>query len=231
MINDVLQEAEGKMKKSVESLRHHLATIRTGRASPALVEHLPVDAYGSSMPLNQLAGISVPEARLIVIQPYDASTMKAIEKAIQNSELGINPSNDGRVIRLAIPQLTEERRRELTKLVRSRVEESKVALRNIRRESLDDLRQFVRVEAEGAPPGEGALSGKTLVLTGTLPDLTREEATERILAAGGRVTSSVSKKTDFVVAGEAAGSKLEKAERLGVAVIDEAGLLGLLDSA
>jgi ribosome recycling factor len=142
MINDVLRESEGKMKKSVESLRHHLATIRTGRASPALVEHLPVDAYGSSMPLNQLAGISVPEARLIVIQPYDASTMKAIEKAIQNSELGINPSNDGRVIRLAIPQLTEERRRDLTKLVRSRVEESKVALRNIRREALDDLRQF-----------------------------------------------------------------------------------------
>ena len=142
MINDVLRESEGKMKKSVDSLRHHLATIRTGRASPALVEHLPVDAYGSSMPLNQLAGISVPEARLIVIQPYDASTMKAIEKAIQNSELGINPSNDGRVIRLVIPQLTEERRRDLTKLVRSRVEESKVALRNIRRESLDDLRQF-----------------------------------------------------------------------------------------
>jgi ribosome recycling factor len=142
MINDVLRESEGKMKKSVESLRHHLATIRTGRASPALVEHLPVDAYGSSMPLNQLAGISVPEGRLIVIQPYDANMMKAIEKAIQNSELGINPSNDGRVIRLVIPQLTEERRRDLTKLVRSRVEESKVALRNIRRESLDDLRQL-----------------------------------------------------------------------------------------
>jgi ribosome recycling factor len=144
MINDVLREAEGKMKKSVESLRHHLATIRTGRASPALVEHIPVDAYGSSMPLNQLAGINVPEARLIVIQPYDASTMKAIEKAIQNSELGINPTNDGRVIRLVIPQLTEERRRDLTKLVRSRVEESKVALRNLRREALDDLRELER---------------------------------------------------------------------------------------
>jgi ribosome recycling factor len=142
MVNDVLREAEGKMKKSVEALRHNLSTIRTGRASPALVEHLPVDAYGSSMPLNQLAGISVPEARLIVIQPYDGSTVKAIEKAIQNSELGINPSNDGRVIRLVIPQLTEERRRDLTKLVRNRVEESKVALRNIRREALDDLRQL-----------------------------------------------------------------------------------------
>ena len=142
MINDVLREAEGKMKKSVESLRQHLGTIRTGRASPALVEHLPVDAYGSSMPLNQLAGISVPEARMIVIQPYDANTIKPIEKAIQNSELGINPSNDGRVIRLAIPQLTEERRRTLTKMVRSQVEESKVALRNIRREALDDIREL-----------------------------------------------------------------------------------------
>jgi ribosome recycling factor len=142
MINDVFRDAEGKMKKSVEALRNHLATIRTGRASPALVEHLPVDAYGSSMPLNQLAGINVPEARLIVIQPYDASMIKTIEKAIQNSELGINPSNDGRLIRLAIPQLTEERRRDLTKLVRSRVEEGKVALRNIRRESLDDIRQL-----------------------------------------------------------------------------------------
>ncbi len=130
------------MKKSVEALRQHLGTIRTGRASPALVEHLPVDAYGSTMPLNQLAGINVPEARLIVIQPYDASMIKVIEKAIQNSELGINPSNDGRLIRLAIPQLTEERRRDLTKLVRSRVEEGKVALRNVRRESLDDVRQL-----------------------------------------------------------------------------------------
>ena len=99
------------------------------------------------------------------------------------------------------------------------------------RELIDDLRPFVRFEAEGAPPGEGALSGRTLVLTGTLPDLTREQATERILAAGGRVTSSVSKKTDYVVAGEAAGSKLEKAERLGVPVLDEAGLLALLEAA
>ena len=142
MINDVLHEAEGKMKKSVESLRHHLSTIRTGRASPALVEHMQVEAYGSPMPLNQLAGITTPDARMIVIQPYDASMLKAIEKAIQNSDLGINPSNDGRIIRLALPQLTEERRRELTKQVKSRVEESKIAVRNLRREALDDLRQL-----------------------------------------------------------------------------------------
>lgn len=142
MVDDVLREAETRMKKSVEALRHNLATIRTGRASPALVEHLSVDAYGSSMPLNQLAGISVPEARMLLVQPYDASTIKDIERAIQNSELGINPSNDGRTIRLVIPQLTEERRRDLTKHVRARVEESKVALRNIRRDALDEVRQL-----------------------------------------------------------------------------------------
>ena len=142
MINDVLRETEGKMKKSVEALRQHLTTIRTGRASPALVEHMHVEAYGSPMPLNQLAGISTPDARMIVIQPYDASMIKAIEKAIQKSELGINPSNDGRIIRLALPPLTEERRRDLTKQVRARVEESRVALRNLRREALDDVKQL-----------------------------------------------------------------------------------------
>ncbi len=142
MINDVLQEADSKMKKSAEALRNNLATVRTGRASPALVEYLHVEAYGTTMPLNQLANINVPEARMILIQPFDASTIKAIDKAIQNSDIGINPSNDGRVIRLALPQLTEVRRRELTKLVRTRVEECKVALRNVRRESLDDLRQL-----------------------------------------------------------------------------------------
>lgn len=142
MVNDVLREAEGQMKKAVEALRHHLATIRTGRASTSLVEHLPVEAYGSAMPLNQLAGISAPEARLIVIQPYDASMLRAIEKAIQASDLGLNPSNDGRLIRLPIPQLTEERRRDLVKLVRARVEEVKVSLRNHRRDGMDNLREL-----------------------------------------------------------------------------------------
>jgi len=142
MINDVLRETEGKMKKSVEALRQHLTTIRTGRASPALVEHMQVEAYGTPMPMNQLACISTTDARMIVIQPYDASMIKAIEKAIQNSELGINPSNDGRIIRLALPPLTEDRRRDLTKQVRARVEESKVALRNLRRVALDDIKQL-----------------------------------------------------------------------------------------
>jgi ribosome recycling factor len=142
MINDVLRDNDGKMKKTSEALRQNLATIRTGRASPGLVEHLQVEAYGVTVPLNQLANVSVPEARLIVIQPYDVSTMRAIEKAIQNSELGLNPNNDGRLIRLAIPALTEARRRDLVKMVRGRVEEAKVGLRNHRREAIDFLRQL-----------------------------------------------------------------------------------------
>jgi ribosome recycling factor len=142
MIADVLRETEGKMKKSVDALRQHLGTIRTGRASPALVEYLQVEAYGSHMPLNQLATITTPDARMIVIQPFDKSMIKLIEKSIQNSELGITPSNDGIVIRLSLPQLTEERRRDLTKQVRSRLEESRVAVRNLRREALDDVKEL-----------------------------------------------------------------------------------------
>jgi ribosome recycling factor len=142
MLDDILQETENQMKKAVEALHHNLGSIRTGRASPSLVEHLHVEAYESTMPLNQLAGISIPESRMILIQPYDASTIRAIEKAIQQSDLGLNPQNDGRIIRLVLPQLTEERRRELVKLVRARVEEVKVSLRNHRRDALDDLRQL-----------------------------------------------------------------------------------------
>lgn len=142
MVNDVIREYEGALKKAVEALRHNLATIRTGRASAGLVEHLQVEAYGSPMPLNQLSNISVPEAKLIVIQPYDAGMIKTIEKAIQNSDIGINPSNDGRVIRLAIPALTEERRRDLVKVVRNRVEEVKVSVRNQRRDAIDQLKEL-----------------------------------------------------------------------------------------
>lgn len=142
MVNDVIREYEAHLKKAVEALRHNLATIRTGRASTGLVEHLQIEAYGAPMPLNQLANIAVPEAKLIVIQPYDAGMIKTIEKAIQNSDIGINPSNDGRVIRLGIPPLTEERRRELTKVVRHRVEEVKVSVRNQRRDAMDSLKEL-----------------------------------------------------------------------------------------
>ncbi len=142
MINDLLREIEPKMKKPSEALRHNLASVRTGRASPSLVEGLPVFAYEETLPLNQLASISVPDARMIVITPYDAGTIKAIQKAIQISELGINPTDDGRMIRLVLPPLTEERRRDLTKTVRTRVEEAKIAVRNIRREGIDEIREY-----------------------------------------------------------------------------------------
>jgi ribosome recycling factor len=142
MVKDTLAQAETKMKKSVDALRHHLGAIRTGRASPALVEHIHVEYYGSEMPLNQLANVSVPEPRMLVIQPWDQGAIKAIEKAIQHSELGINPTNDGRIIRLGIPPLTEQRRRDLTKLVKKEVEESKIALRNLRRDAQNDLKKL-----------------------------------------------------------------------------------------
>ena len=143
MISDIQRDTEAKMKRTIESLRHNLASIRTGRASPALVEDLQIEAYGSLVPLNQVAGVAVPEAKMILIQPYDTGTLKAIEKAITNSDLGLNPSNDGRIIRLVLPPLTQERRKDLTKQVKARVEESKVALRNVRRESLEDLKKLL----------------------------------------------------------------------------------------
>jgi ribosome recycling factor len=142
MVKDVLNDTDAKMKKTAEVLRHTLGTIRTGRASPALIENIVVDYYGSEVPINQLANISAPEARQLLIQPWDANAVKAIEKAIQQSDLGINPSNDGRVIRLSIPQLTEQRRKELVKMVKSRVEESKVALRNVRHDGQNHLKKL-----------------------------------------------------------------------------------------
>ncbi len=142
MIDDALLDATERMEKAAEALRRDLATIRTGRASPALVEHLKVDYYGTPTPLNQLATISTPEARLIVIQPWDRGSIGAVEKAILKSDIGLNPSNDGTVIRLAVPQLTEERRRDIAKQVRKRVEEARVEVRNIRRDCHDQIRKL-----------------------------------------------------------------------------------------
>lgn len=142
MIKDLLKDEDGKMKKALESLKHDLTTIRTGRASPALVEQLLVEAYGSVSPLIQLATISAPEPRLITIRPFDATTVPGIEKAIQKSDLGLTPQNDGKIIRLPIPPLTEERRRELVKRVHKRVEEAHIAIRNIRHHALDDLKEM-----------------------------------------------------------------------------------------
>lgn len=143
MISDVMKDAEVRMGKAIDALQRDLGTIRTGRASPSLVERLTVDYYGSSTPLNQLAGISVPEPRLLVIQPWDRGSMAAIEKAILKSELGLNPTNDGQVIRIAIPALTEERRKQLVKLVHGHVEEGKVALRNIRRDAMANVKELM----------------------------------------------------------------------------------------
>ncbi|MBI3953842.1 MAG: ribosome recycling factor [Chloroflexi bacterium] len=140
--DEILSSAEVKMLKAIEALEHDLASIRTGRASPTLVEHLKVDYFGTPTPLNQLAGISAPESRLLVIQPWDRGTLKAIEKSILQSELGLNPASDGVVIRLPIPALTEERRRELVKLVHRRVEEGRVAIRNVRRDAHEHLRRL-----------------------------------------------------------------------------------------
>jgi ribosome recycling factor len=144
MIEDVLKETEERMNKAVDALRDDLVTIRTGRASPALVERLPVEYYGTPTPLNQLATISVPEPRLLAIRPWDPNALPEIEKAILKSELGLTPSNDGKVIRLTIPRLTEERRRELVKIVGRRVEEGRIAIRNIRRDAIEDLRELER---------------------------------------------------------------------------------------
>ncbi|MCD6029214.1 MAG: ribosome recycling factor [Thermomicrobiales bacterium] len=149
MIKEVMDDAETRMGKAIDALKRDLGSIRTGRASPSLVERLPVEYYGSSTPLNQLAGISVPEPRLLVIQPWDRGSMAAIEKAIMKSELGLNPSNDGQVIRIAIPSLTEERRKQLVKLVHGHVEEGKVALRNIRRDAMTNVKELMNEKLIG----------------------------------------------------------------------------------
>lgn len=144
MIADIVKDTETRMRKAIDALHHNLDGIRTGRASPALLDRIQVDYYGSSTPLNQLAGVSVPEARLIVIQPWDRGSIGPIEKAIMQSDLGLTPNNDGQVIRLNIPMLTEERRKQLVKQVHSTVEESKVSVRNVRRDGLSQAKDLVK---------------------------------------------------------------------------------------
>jgi len=142
MVTQVYQEMERKMARAVEVLKGEFTGIRTGRANPALLDGIKVSSYGAASPLNQVAGISVPEPRLLVIQPWDKSLLPEIEKAIMKSELGLTPVNDGRVIRLPIPALTEERRRDLSKVVKKMAEDSKVAVRNIRREANDEIKRL-----------------------------------------------------------------------------------------
>jgi ribosome recycling factor len=142
VIKDLLKEAETRMHAAIQTLDEDLARIRTGRATPALVEKLPVDYYGNPTPLMQLASISVPEPRGLLIKPFDPSSVKSIERAILASDLGLTPNNDGKQIRLTLPPLTEERRRELVKVVHARLEECRISVRNVRRDVHNDMRDF-----------------------------------------------------------------------------------------
>ena len=144
MIDELITDATRRMDKSVEAAAHEFNTVRTGRASVALLDRIQVDYYGQKTPLKQLATITVPEPRLLTVQPFDPGSLKTIERAIQESDLGLTPSNDGKVIRLPIPQLTEERRKELVKVVRHLAEEGRVAVRNVRRDVIHDLKELVR---------------------------------------------------------------------------------------
>jgi len=146
MIKDTLREAVERMQAALDMLEEDLSTIRTGRASPSLIERMPVEYYGTNTPLIQLASISVPEPRQLLIRPFDPSTLKDIDRAILASDLGLTPNNDGKTIRLTMPQLTEERRHELVRVVHNRMEETRVKIRNIRRDLIRDLREF---EKEG----------------------------------------------------------------------------------
>lgn len=181
MIEELRRGAGVRMEGAVEALSDDLRVLRTGRASPALVERLEVEYYGTPTPLNQLASISAPEPRLLAIRPWDPSALPAIERAILASDLGLTPNNDGHIIRLPIPRLTEERRRDLGKIVRNRVEEAKVAVRNVRRDALKDLRSF---EREGLIPEDDFYRARddlqelTDSLTGRIDEIGQAKETE-----------------------------------------------------
>jgi len=164
MIDELLQDARERMDKSVEAIRHEFSSVRTGRASPALLDRVNVDYYGTQTPLKQLSTISASEARLLTVQPYDKSSIKAIEKAILESDVGLTPNNDGNLIRLAIPELTEERRKQLVKVIHGIAEEGRVAIRNIRRDVMADLREL-KGEGEVGSDDEHRAEGELQKLT------------------------------------------------------------------
>src|SRR5882724_8753223 len=164
--NELIADAGDRMKKSVDSTKHEFGTVRTGRASAGLLDRIVVDYYGAPTPLKQLATISAPEARLLTLQPYDQSSIKTIEKAIMESDVGLTPSNDGKLIRLTIPELNEERRKELVKVVRHIAEEGRVAIRNIRRDVMHDLREL-RDAGEAGADDEHRAEGELQKLTDT----------------------------------------------------------------
>jgi ribosome recycling factor len=160
VIDETLLDAEEKMEKALDVAKSEMASVRTGRANPAMFNGVTIDYYGAVTPINQMASISVPEARMVVIKPYDAGQLQAIERAIRDSDLGVNPGNDGMIIRVAIPQLSEERRREMVRMVKSKGEDAKVTIRNIRRKAKDELDRIVKDGEVGED--EGARAEKEL---------------------------------------------------------------------
>ena len=181
MIDETLLEGEEKMQKAVEVAKDELATVRTGRANPAMFSGIVVDYYGSPTPLNQLASVSVPEARLVVIKPYDASQLGAMEKAIRDSDLGVNPSNDGQLIRVSIPQMTEERRKEMVKLAKHKGEEGKITVRGIRRKVKEEIDRIVKDGEAGEDEGtrgEKELENLTHRYVGQIDELVKHKEAE-----------------------------------------------------
>jgi ribosome recycling factor len=159
LIDELLEDAKGRMAKSVESTRNELATVRTGRASPHLLDRLTVDYYGAQTPIKQLAQVAATDARMLTLTPYDKTAIGAIEKAVMESDLGLTPSNDGNVIRLGIPELTEERRKELVRIVHNVAEDGRVAVRNVRRDVMHDLRELKKEGDAGSDEEHRAESG------------------------------------------------------------------------
>ncbi len=181
MIPDIIKDAEQKMKGAVEHAREEFAAIRTGRAHPAMFNKLMVDYYGSPTPLQQLATFQVPEARTVLISPFDRSSMAGIEKAIRDSDLGVNPANDGNVIRVVMPRLSEERRRDYVKLARSKAEEGRVAVRNIRRHANDSVHKLVKDNENGEDDARGAektLDGVTKKYVDSIDELLKSKEAE-----------------------------------------------------
>ncbi len=181
MIDETLFDAEEKMEKAVSVAKDDLASVRTGRATPSMFSRVVVDYYGAMTPLNQLSSINIPEARMAVIKPYDASQLKTIEKAIRDSDLGLNPSNDGQIIRVVIPQLSEERRREMVKVARGKGEDARVTIRNIRRKAMDELHRIVRDGEAGEDEvarAEKELQGTTDRYVHQVDDLVKHKESE-----------------------------------------------------
>jgi ribosome recycling factor len=181
MIDEFLADAKERMQKSVESTRNELGTIRTGRASPHLLDRVVVDAYGAQSPIKQLAQVNATDARLLTVTPYDKSTINAIEKAVMESDLGLTPSNDGNVIRLQIPELTEERRKELVKVVHQVAEDGRVAVRNVRRDVMQDLRELKKEGEAGSDEehhGETELQKATDAAIGEIDSLLKGKEEE-----------------------------------------------------